>query len=125
MNNLESKFDELLPKMYGSFLVVSIIGCILLVLNSAWSINKNLFLIVLVFILVINSTLRRYRVKGLMLTRLLLLIISFMQTMMWVYDYNNPIHEPRSVFIITMVAVTTYYMELNLKETHNADETTE
>jgi hypothetical protein len=90
----------------------SVLLCIWLVVDAASQISQ-LLASFLTFILLIIAIVAIYwdRVKGLPLSYVqkLIPILAFIQTFFWVINPQNPIHEPRSVFLLAISVALAYY----------------
>ena len=105
-----------------------ILGCIGLVVSSASTINPVLASVTAIVLvsgcllsIFISNPKGKFRFNYLeqgttakpimwyMPISILLFIAGFIQTMFWVYAPDNPIHEPRSVFILAVAGFIEYY----------------
>lgn len=104
---------------------VMALACLYLVLHSAFSINHTIGVITLIVVaiayiiagLLSSSRFARFGYKmgsehklvtPALATSMLLFLCGFLQTLYWVIDYTNPMHEPRSVLILAVAGFIEY-----------------
>lgn len=93
--------------------VVSLLGAI-----GAWTLMEYVYRLNRVAPIIITNRGRRRQLDNYTFPHLLLIGCGFIQTLFWVIDPDNSIHEPRSVFIIAVAGVYAYFRSEYIANTY-------
>ncbi|MCA9884298.1 MAG: hypothetical protein KC708_15050 [Anaerolineae bacterium] len=145
----KTEVHPLQPKLNGCMLLAGILGAIALMILTAFSfylivnsaeaigqpvdiITSIILLIMIISVLIIFYLNKKsgitylvqntsHTLDNFLILNVLLLLLGFIQTFFWVIDYDENMHEPRSVFILAVAGSFAYMRQQYLKYSTVAD----